>query len=86
MHWPAALATSIPRHFQIAASTRSVGEHARALDSAGGVALALRLVPSVDVLAQPYGELLLAKPGGFGLLMGLASLNKWRLGPAIRAR
>jgi putative copper export protein len=48
-----------------------------------GVAVALRLVPDVDVLARPYGELLLVKLGGFGLLMGLASLNRWRLGPAI---
>jgi copper resistance protein D len=28
-------------------------------------------------------KLLLVKIGGFALLMGLASLNKWRLGPAI---
>jgi putative copper export protein len=48
-----------------------------------GAALALRLVPSVEVFTQPYGELLLVKLGGFALLMGLASLNKWRLGPAI---
>jgi copper resistance protein D len=48
-----------------------------------GVVLALRLVPGVEVFTQPYGELLLVKIGGFALLMGLASLNKWRLGPAI---
>jgi putative copper export protein len=48
-----------------------------------GIGLALRLVPSVEVFTQPYGELLLVKLGGFAVLMGLASLNKWRLGPAI---
>jgi copper resistance protein D len=48
-----------------------------------GVILALRLVPGVGVFTQPYGELLLVKLGGFALLMGLASVNKWRLGPAI---
>jgi copper resistance protein D len=48
-----------------------------------GVVLALRLVPGIEVFTQPYGELLLVKLGGFALLMGLASLNKWRLGPAI---
>jgi putative copper resistance protein D len=48
-----------------------------------GVVLALRLVPGIEVFTQPYGELLLVKLGGFALLMGLASLNKWRLGPSI---
>ncbi len=48
-----------------------------------GLALAALLVGNLSVLRQPYGELLLAKLGGFALLMGLASLNKWRLAPAM---
>lgn len=48
-----------------------------------GLALAALLVSNLGVLRRPYGELLLAKLGGFALLMGLASLNKWRLAPAI---
>ncbi len=48
-----------------------------------GLALAALLVANLGVLRQPYGELLLAKLGGFALLMGLASLNKWRLAPAM---
>ncbi len=48
-----------------------------------GLALAALLVANLGVLRRPYGELLLAKLGGFALLMGLASLNKWRLAPAI---
>lgn len=48
-----------------------------------GLALTAFLVPSLSVFGQPYGELLIAKFVGFVLLMGLAALNKWRLGPAI---
>jgi len=48
-----------------------------------GVALAILLVPSIGVFAQPYGWLLLTKVALFAGLMGLASLNKWRLGPAL---
>lgn len=48
-----------------------------------GVAMAVILVPGMNTLRQPYGELLLAKVAGFAVLMGLASLNKWRLAPAI---
>ncbi len=48
-----------------------------------GLALAALLLGSLGALRRPYGELLLAKLGGFALLMGLASLNKWRLAPAI---
>lgn len=48
-----------------------------------GLALAALLVGNLGVLRRPYGELLLAKLGGFALLMGLASLNKWRLAPAM---
>lgn len=48
-----------------------------------GVALAILLVPNIGVFAQPYGWLLLTKVALFAALMGLASLNKWRLGPAL---
>ncbi len=48
-----------------------------------GLALAALLVANLGVLLGPYGELLLAKLGGFALLLGLASFNKWRLAPAM---
>lgn len=48
-----------------------------------GLGLAAILLPGFAALAQPYGELLLAKLGGFALLMGFAAWNRWRLGPAI---
>lgn len=48
-----------------------------------GVVMAYALLPSVSALLEPYGLLLLAKLLGFAVLMGLAALNKWRLGPAI---
>jgi putative copper resistance protein D len=48
-----------------------------------GLALAVVLVGSFAGLRTPYGQLLIAKVIGFALLIGLASLNKWRLGPAV---
>jgi copper resistance protein D len=48
-----------------------------------GVLLTLALVDHWDVFTQGYGLLLIAKITGFALLMGLASLNKWRYGPAL---
>lgn len=48
-----------------------------------GLAMAALLVPSWAVFRRPYGQLLLVKTGGFGALMGLAAMNKWRLGPGI---
>ena len=50
-----------------------------------GLAMAITLVPNLQVLQQPYGQLLAAKLVGFGLLMGLAASNKWRLVPALEA-
>jgi copper resistance protein D len=50
-----------------------------------GVTLAAVLLPSLSVLREPYGELLIAKVVGFAVLMGLAAANKWRLGPALAA-
>lgn len=34
-------------------------------------------------LLTVYGQLLIAKLVGFAFLMGLATLNKWRLGPRL---
>ena len=48
-----------------------------------GLGLAVALVPDLASLGTPYGLLLLTKVVGFALLMGLAALNKWRLGPRI---
>jgi putative copper export protein len=43
-----------------------------------GVLMAALLLDSFKDLVQPYGRLLLAKTIGFGVLLGLASINKWR--------
>jgi copper resistance protein D len=48
-----------------------------------GVALTAVLLGDLSGLRTAYGQLLIVKVVGFALLMGLASLNKWRLGPAI---
>jgi len=48
-----------------------------------GACLALFLVKTVDGLRTDYGELLLVKVAGFAVLLGLASLNKWRLAPGV---
>jgi putative copper export protein len=48
-----------------------------------GIVMAVLLLPNLQALSQPYGELLIAKVVGFAMLMGLAAANKWRLGPAL---
>jgi len=48
-----------------------------------GLAMSGLLLPGLSGLATPYGLSLAAKVGGFALLLGLASLNKWRLAPGI---
>ncbi|MEO8315320.1 MAG: CopD family protein [Pseudomonadota bacterium] len=48
-----------------------------------GVVIAALLLPSVNSLRSAYGMGLIAKLLAFALLMGLAALNKWRLGPAL---
>lgn len=50
-----------------------------------GLTMAWLLAGSLTVLGTPYGELLIAKLAGFGLLMVLAANNKWRLTPAFGA-
>ncbi|HEX9877151.1 MAG TPA: CopD family protein [Gammaproteobacteria bacterium] len=52
---------------------------------AAGVGLAFVLVGTVENLFRPYGLLILAKSAVFAVLLGLASLNKWRFAPRIRA-
>lgn len=48
-----------------------------------GVLMTVLLVDRWEVFGENYGLLLLAKAGGFAVLMALAALNKWRYGPAI---
>jgi putative copper export protein len=48
-----------------------------------GIALTVALVDRWIVFTESYGVLLIAKVSGFALLMALASLNKWRYGPAL---
>jgi len=50
-----------------------------------GAGMTAALLPSFAALRTPYGLLLLGKVAAFALLMLLASLNKWRLGPTISA-
>jgi putative copper export protein len=50
-----------------------------------GLALAAVLLGSFAGLQSAYGQLLILKVLGFAVLMGLASLNKWRLGPGVAA-
>lgn len=50
-----------------------------------GIVLTVLLVDRWEVFGESYGLLLLAKVVGFALLMALASLNKWRYGPAMAA-
>lgn len=50
---------------------------------AAGTLMMLSLIGRWSVLLQPYGAILAAKILGFALLMGLASLNKWRYGPTL---
>jgi putative copper export protein len=51
---------------------------------AGGL-LAWALLPGWAALRTPYGTLLVAKACGYSVLMALAALNRWRLGPAVSA-
>ena len=49
-----------------------------------GVILTWNLVDRWSTFLEPYGILLLVKVTGFSILMGLAALNRWRYGPALR--
>lgn len=48
-----------------------------------GVVMAVLLIDRWAILREGYGLSLLAKIIGFAALMGLATLNKWRYGPAL---
>lgn len=48
-----------------------------------GLALTVALVNSWAIFGESYGLLLIGKILGFAMLMALASLNKWRYGPAL---
>ena len=50
-----------------------------------GLLLGLVLIRHLSEFCTGYGISLVAKFAGFVALMGLAALNKWRLGPAISA-
>lgn len=50
-----------------------------------GIGMVWLLIPSLQVFREPYGQLLLTKVAGFAALLGLASLNKWKLVPALEA-
>jgi putative copper export protein len=52
---------------------------------AAGLGMSVLLLESFNNLWSAYGASLLTKVVGFTVLMGLASLNKWRYGPAIVA-
>lgn len=51
--------------------------------AAAGLFLALVLIRHLAEFRLPYGLCLLGKVAGYSLLMGVAALNKWRLGPAL---
>ncbi len=48
-----------------------------------GLGMSVLLLEELKNLWTPYGVSILLKVVGFAALMGLAALNKWRLGPAI---
>ncbi len=50
-----------------------------------GLGMSVLLLEELNNLWTAYGVSLLAKVSGFAVLMGLATLNKWRFGPAIVA-
>ena len=52
---------------------------------AAGVVMAFVLIRHLSEFRMAYGLSVVGKVTGFVLLMGLAALNKWRLGPALAA-
>jgi putative copper export protein len=52
---------------------------------AAGLGLAISLLSSLAALFTPYGLMILTKYSGFGVLIAMASINRWRLLPRIRA-
>jgi putative copper export protein len=48
-----------------------------------GLMMAVAILPDWQAMRSPYGLLLAGKVLGFTILMGLAALNRFRLGPAL---
>ncbi len=84
--------------FAVASTRESITSNARLIEDfsriatwlvpiifVAGLAMAVVLLPDWDSLLSPYGISLIAKIAGFSVLMGLAALNKWRLGSLIDA-
>jgi copper resistance protein D len=83
--WPLYLMASAERHADAARLIEAFSRIAAWLVPiifVAGLALTALLVPGLSTFAQPYGQLLLAKVAIFAVLMALATLNKWRFGPA----
>ena len=79
----------------LAAGTEQPSVAARAIDAfsavaawvvplilLAGIGLIAVLIPGLSAFGQPYGQLLLVKVSLFVVLMAMASMNKWRYGPA----
>ena len=83
--WPLYLAA---KKEQPAVSARVIGAFSLAatwlvpLVLLAGIGLTAVLIPSLATFRQPYGQLLLVKVSLFAVLLAMASLNKWRFGPA----
>ena len=83
--WPLYLMASGERHADAARLIEAFSRIAAWLVPiifVAGLALTALLVPGLSTFGQPYGQLLLAKVATFAVLMALATLNKWRFGPA----
>jgi copper resistance protein D len=50
-----------------------------------GFLMSVLFIRSLAELATPYGAMVLGKAFGFAVLMALAAVNKWRLGPRLSA-
>jgi putative copper export protein len=86
--WPLLL---VGRHEDLTANARIIERFSKLavlvvpLIFVAGLGVAFVLLPNLAAVSTSYGQLLLAKVAGFALLMGLAALNKWHLGPRIGA-
>ena len=86
--WPLYLMASAERHADAARLIEAFSRIAAWLVPiifVAGLGLTALLVPGLSTFEQPYGQLLLAKVATFAVLMALATLNKWRFGPACEA-
>lgn len=86
--WPLCLTVRLERAEVAAAALQRFSKLASWLVpciALAGLGMAYLLIKDKSVLARPYGLMLLAKLAVFGLLMGLAALNRWRFTPALSA-